>query len=382
MKKKFIKLVIPMLIASMLLTACGEDSSTAQGSPSSQSTTQTPEVSTPEVNETVESAEFVPVTITDQGGFDVTIDSKPLNVAMAGLPPFTSFFLQFTGDTDVIASMPGNSITYPNWIERVFPEYANINVVGMGPNFEVEDILALEPDLIICSTGWEEKYQTFRETDIPTIGLSSTSDGTNTIATTNSWISILGDVFNEQDKAKTIVENNNRLLELVNSKTADVQEKLTGLMLPDYSENIIEVSNDDYYGGFWLANSGMENSAKDIVGWESNMEEILALNPDIIYLSAFSAYEPSDLLSDSAVAGHTWSATNAGQNGMIFKFPVGIFNWYALSPDSPISMLWIASSAYPELFDDVDITAEIKNHYSLYGINLTDEEVANLIEQR
>ncbi|MFI3250472.1 MAG: ABC transporter substrate-binding protein [Eubacteriales bacterium] len=378
MKKNKLHLAPYLLALSLLLTSCSSDSGTT---PSDSTPTTTPETTQTDDVVVTPVASF-PVTFTDQGGHDVTIEEAPLNIAMAGLPPFSSFFIQFTGNTDLIACMPGGSLTYPDWIERVFPDYSNIHLEGMGPNYEVEAILALEPDLIICTTGMEENYQIFRETGIPTVGLSSTADGIVTVSTANGWITLLGDIFGETEKAAAIVENNNRLLALVEEHSGAVETQLSGIMLPDYSENIIEISNNDYYGGYWLATSGMDNVAKDVVGWETNMEEVIAFDPEVIYLSAFSAYEPSDLLNDTAVAGHSWSATTAGQNGAIYKFPVGLFNWYALSPDAAISMLWIASNAYPEQFADVDLNAEIKTHYSLFGIDLTDAEVENLLEQR
>ncbi len=380
--KKIISALLAATLALSMFAAC-----TSTETPSSSDTTSS-EASAVASSESEASSEetsenYYPVTITDQGGNEVTIEQAPLKVAVAGLPPFSSFLVQFTGNTDMVVAMPGNSLSYPIWIDRVFPDYANIPTVGMGPNYEVEAILATEPDLIIVSADHEENYTILRESGIPTIGLSSVADGTDTLATANSWYTILGEVFNEQEKAAMLVENSDKIHTLVETTSATVGEdaQLNGLMLPDYSENIIEVSNNDYYGGFWLGTAGVGNVAKDVVGWESNMEEVISFNPDVIYLSSFSAYTPSQMMSDSAVAGHTWSVISAAENENIFKFPVGLFNWYALSPDAPISLLWVASNAYPEAYAEVDVAAEVKTHYALFGIELTDEEVADLLAQ-
>lgn len=356
MMKKFSLVLVATMVASMLV-GCGQEQEQVE-------------------NQT----DFEAITITDQGGFEVTIENEPVNIAIAGLPPFASFLIQFTGDTDNIACMPGNSLTYPTWIDGAFEGYSDIPLVGMGPNYEVEEVLSKNPDLIICTTGMEENYTAFRDTGIPTIGLNSSQNGNDNILNANDWITILGEVFNQTEKADAIVENNLAIQSLVSENAGNLE--MSGLMLPDYSENIIEVSNDDYYGGYWLASAGVSNVAKDVVGWESTMEEVLAFNPDVIYLSAFSAYEPSDLMNDSAVAGHEWSATKAGENGAIYKFPTGLFNWYALSPDASMSMLWIALNAYPENFAQTDLNEEIKKHYELFGVELTDAQVENLLEQR
>lgn len=321
------------------------------------------------------------VTLTDQGGFEVSIPASPQRVVIAGIPPFTSFYLQFVGNTTTLAGMPAWSVNEPIWVSRVFPQLSEIPTVGAGPNFEVEEILALKPDLVICSTGAEEKYQALRDSGIPTLGLSSTAEGIDTIATAKGWFTILGQAFQMEGKAEALIAHMDTMVEDVEQRMSGLAAKKTGLMLPDYSENALEVSNDEYYGGFWCQMGGLENVAKDVVGWNASMEEILAWNPEVIFLSAFSEYTPSQMMADDAVAGHAWSETTAGQTGAIYKFPVGLFNWYALSPDAALSLRWQASSSYPDLFDDVDIATEMQAYYALFGIDLTDEEVAAVLAQ-
>lgn len=366
MKKISFLLALALMLGT--LTACGSHDE------------ETHETHSSEQQETLN---YYPVTFTDEAGNEVTIPEKPTNVALAGTPPFPAYFLQFTNDTSLLGAIGSNAFNFPVWIERVFPDFASINTVGWGAMYEVEDILATNPDLIICASWNEENYNIFLESGIPTVGIDSTYAGTNTLMATNGWYEILGKIYNLEDKADALIENSNRISDLLDEKVATISEsdKLSGLMMPDYSENIIEVSNNDYYGGFWLEKAGLTNVAENAIGWESNMEEVIAMNPDVIYLSAFSDYNASDMLADNAVPGHTWSVTNAGETGNIYKFPVGIFNWYALSPDAPITALWVACNAYPEVFADVDLNAEVKNHYSLLGIELTDDEVENILVQ-
>lgn len=321
------------------------------------------------------------ITITDQGGFEVTVPASPQRVVLAGLPPFTSFYLQFVGDSAALAGMPAWSVNEPVWLNRIFPDLTRVEAVGAGPNFEVEAVLALEPDLIVCSTGAEEKYKALRESGIPTLGLSSTAEGINTIATAKGWFTLLGQAFSMEEKADKIIAHMDAMAADTERRLAGLENKKLGLMLPDYSENALEVSNNDYYGGFWCEQGGLENAAKDVVGWNASMEEILAWNPDVVFLSAFSAYLPSQMISDSAVPGHAWSATNAAKNNAIFKFPVGLFNWYALSPDAALSLRWQAACSYPELFQDVDIAAEMQEYYALFGIELTDAEIEAALKQ-
>ena len=43
------------------------------------------------------------------------------------------------------------------------------------------------------------------------------------------------------------------------------------------------------------------------------------------------------------------------------------------------TLLWIAKTVYPELFEDVDITTETKNYYKdVFGIELTDKQAEGI----
>lgn len=383
MKKSLPVSLLSLFIAMVFLfTACGAPAANS-GSSGNTPTTASPTTGaqTQAPTETTAAA-YEPVKLVDQGGFEVTIPAEPKRIAIAGLPPFPSFLIQFTGRADIVVAASAGALSRTPWADRVFPGYTDIPVVGMGPNYEVEEILATKPDLIICGVGFEEKYQALRESGIPTIGLTVVANGNNTIENVKGWITILGQIFHQEEKAVMLNQHTDELKKIVDERVKKVDKPLTGVMLPDYNESIIEVSNDTFFGGYWLASAGLQNVAKDVVGWESNMEEILNWNPDVVYLSAFSKFKASEMLNDTAVPGHKWSSTSAGQNGRIVKFPEGIFNWYALSPDAPLSMIWIASNAYPELYKDVDLAAIAKKHYVLYGIELTDAEISALLEQQ
>jgi len=44
-----------------------------------------------------------------------------------------------------------------------------------------------------------------------------------------------------------------------------------------------------------------------------------------------------------------------------------------------MTLMWLAKTVYPDLFEDVDMTDEVQNYYDeVYGIELTDEQVAQM----
>ena len=58
---------------------------------------------------------------------------------------------------------------------------------------------------------------------------------------------------------------------------------------------------------------------------------------------------------------------------------MGIYRAYTPSADTPITLLWMAKTIYPELFSDIDVTAEAKAYYkTVYGVELSDEQAASI----
>ena len=47
--------------------------------------------------------------------------------------------------------------------------------------------------------------------------------------------------------------------------------------------------------------------------------------------------------------------------------------------DTPVTLQWLAKTAYPELFEDIDIITVTKDYYKeVFGIELTDEQAASI----
>ena len=111
----------------------------------------------------------------------------------------------------------------------------------------------------------------------------------------------------------------------------------------------------------------------------NDLEQIYAWNPEIILLNSFSAYTPEDILNSTAGEGQDWSGIQAVQDGQVFKFPLGVYYWFAPCSDSPLALQWVAKTLYPELFEDVDLDQVICDYYSeYYGIELTQDDLATL----
>ena len=108
------------------------------------------------------------------------------------------------------------------------------------------------------------------------------------------------------------------------------------------------------------------------------MEDVHALDPDVILLTNVTTAQPEDLL-ENRTEGRDWQGLRAVEKKAVFKMPLGMYRSYTPGADTPVTLLWLAKSVYPELFEDIDITERARSYYKdVFGVELTDEQIASI----
>lgn len=332
MKIRLSKFILFMLLSSLILTSCSKEK---------------PEIEryevtaprNPEISEEVEAdveieieevSDFVAKTIQDDAGNEVLIEREPTQVVIAGVSSFEDFLSSFIYTHQPVIS------------------YASIVV-----NYNPDDVLALEPNLIICNVNDSENYKYFQETGIPTIGITPIDDYVNdVIPTYNKWVTLLGEIYSLEEKAKDIIANSERIYGIIDE--LNVSKKAESVLFYNYEKyGDFRVEKGDYYGQFILNKANIINKVNansDI----NTIEDIINLNSDVIYLSSKCAYSASEILELEKWAGTT---------SQFHTLPNGLENF---SLNTPIAVLWFFSKAYPELFTEAQLTAEIEEYNKIY----------------
>lgn len=95
-------------------------------------------------------------------------------------------------------------------------------------------------------------------------------------------------------------------------------------------------------------------------------------------MTNFTAAGPEDLYNNT-VGVYDWSVVSAVENQRVYKMPLGMYRSYTPGVDTPVTLLWLAKTAYPQLFSDIDIIAETRNYYKeVFGVELTDQQAASI----
>lgn len=337
------------------------------------------------VNETDANVKKSTRTIVDQAGNTVEIPDKVERVVITSLWPLPSVYVLFQGSADKLVGMHPASLSAAKYsmLTTVAPEVANVES-GFIQNgqINVEELLKLKPDVVFYSATNTAEKEILQKAGIPAVGFSTTIAQYNTVETLNSWVKLLGEIFQQEDRASGITEYGRDVYKQIQARVKDVpeKEKPRVLILFKYSDTQFQTSGSKFFGQFWCEATGAVNVASSLNGMaDINMEQVYEWNPDIIYITNFSKYMPEDLYNNQALKGHDWTGVKAVRERRVYKYPLGMYRWYPPSSDSSLSLWFQAKYNYPELFKDIDLEKTTRDYYKkFYNIDLSDEQVKKI----
>lgn len=320
--------------------------------------------------------------ITDHGGYEVTLPAEINRIVISSIFPLPSVYALFEGDASKLVGMHPSSLAAAknSILPDIMPDIVDVSTDFVTNNSEIniEEILKLKPDVVFYSAANTAEGEKLRQAGIPAVGFSTTNWQFNTIETFGGWVEQLGLVLQQEDKAAGIVEYGKQELEEIRARFAAAGEieKPRVMIIFRHANGKVRVSGSNFFGQFWIEESGGVNVAQELKGTpEVNMEQIYAWNPDIIYITNFTRVMPEDL-TGNVIDGQDWSPIKAVQEGKVYKFPLGMYRWFPPASDTPLVFSWLAQHNHPELFQDIDMEAEVTSYYKrFYNIDLTEDQI-------
>lgn len=356
--KKFITLLLAAAV-SLTMTSCG--------TPKTSSDTET-------------------VTVTDQAGDTVTVPKNAERIAVCGILPLPSVLTVFFDNADKLVGIPPASMAAAKngLLGELYPEILNAETgYASGSDINTEELMKLNPDVVFYSADNKQMGELLKNAGFTAVGISANLHQYDCIKTLNSWLELLGQIYPENDKGKTVSEYSSRVYDMIAERTKDIpeEEKTRVFFLFNYSESSIVTSGDNFFGDWWAESVGAVNVAHEIGGDNSqavNFEQVYAWNPEMIFITNFNTAFPEDLYNNT-VGSYDWSGIDAVRNQKVYKMPLGMYRSYTPGTDTPITLMWMAKQAYPDLFEDIDIIKETKDYYeNLFGVALTDAQAESI----
>lgn len=371
--KKLICLLLAAVLA-LSLAACG-------GAPAPETTAPTETA-----GETAPETTAAPTTHTVVDHLDnaVEIPYEVNRIVVCDIYPLPSALTVFFDSAEKIVGMPAPSMTAAanGLLGQLYPQILDAQTGFIdGSTINMEELLKLQPDVVFYSASQPQEGEQLRNAGIPALAVSVNKWQYNAIETLNNWIDLLSQVFPENDKTQVVREYSDKMYDLVQQRVSTLEEadRQRVFFLFQYTDTNMLTSGKQFFGQWWADAIGAVNVAQELEKDNSvavNMEQVYAWNPSLIFVTNFTKFGPEDLYNNT-VGTYDWSAVDAVKNHQVYKMPLGMYRSYTPGVDTPVTLLWLAKSAYPQLFNDIDLIAETKAYYQeVFGIALTDEQAS------
>ena len=387
-------LAMSILMALALFAGCApatQPEASGEASPAATESAAAEESAAAQATEPAESAAADGEemrTIVDHTGEEVQVPTEIDRIVVTSFYPFPSVISMFLGSAEKLVGIhPVSMSAAENGIlSKIFPEILEADTSFMqGDELNIEALVALEPDVVFYTAKTTELKEQIEQAGLPAVGISASAWDYDVLETYDNWVDVLSQMFPEQeDKADMVSSYSQEIYDMIQERVKDIpdEERTRALFLFQYDESAMITSGKNFFGQYWATAGGGVNVAEELQEASSNatinMEQVYEWDPDIIYITNFTTAQPEDLYNN-AIGGDDWSNVTAVKNQNVHKMPLGSYRTYTPGTDTPLTLLWMAKTMYPDLFADIDMTQEVKDYYQeIYGVELTDEDVASM----
>ena len=384
MKIKRLTAFVLAFVLALSLCACGA----AQPA----ETTAAPTEQTEAQNTTVQTEDAQrEIVVTDMIGREVTVvPGSYTRVVCIGAGALRMY--SYVGDVSLLAGVEDIDNTTLSERPAMFDSVARPYVLAYGDTFntlpscgvggpmaqaaEAEKILSCNPDIVISEFEDVEKSDALQEQlGVPVITLSTGSKGVFDEKFYNSMF-LLGVVFGQEEKAKTLVSYVQNEAAAISARVAEIPEEekpsvyICGLGNWGTTDHLMTAEN---YVSFEIA--GVKNvlSGLGIQGVGPIEEEKfveLGEQMDIIIMDAAAVKNIKPIYAEDNTIFDTCKAWQEGEVYLEMAY-----NAYYTNYEIALINTWfIAKTVYPEAFADIDLTAKTNEvTQKFFGMDLAEE---------
>ena len=296
-----------------------------------------------------------PVTLTDQAGRQVTIETKPQTL-VSGYYISTSLLIAL-GVQDQLVGIEAKADTRPIYA-RSAPELLELPSVGTAKEFDLEGCAALDPDLVILPLKLESAVEPLEE-----LGISVLLVNPENRELLDEMTALLGQATDTQGRA-------NELLAFAEQQRGRLEGLLAGAERPTVylagNSDFLSTAGGAMYQSDMIELAGGENVAAALTDtyWAAvSYEQVLAWDPEYIVLASDASYTVDDVLADPNLAGCA-----AVKNGNVLQIPGDAEAWDSPVPGGILGSVWLSGALHPELALEADNMAAINEFYeTFYG---------------
>ena len=334
------KRFLPLFLAlALLLTGCAAVSTTES---TSQAVSQVDSPSSAPESASSQLESIGEVSITDSNGSQITLDtSAPRVVAAYG--SFAEAWLLAGGELV--------GVTQDALEQRDLGLPEDIAVVGTVKEPNAEEILALEPDLVLLASDITAQAD-IRDV-LENAGLACAFFQVDTFADYAFMMEQLCAVTGREDLYEENVTQVGQQIEEAQANAALSSTRPNVLLIRAFSTGI-KAKTDDELAGAILKDLGAHNIADDHPSMleDLSLEEVIAADPDYIFVTTMGDEQKAlDYLNGLIQQNPAWSELSAVKEDRYIVLPKDLFH-YKPNNRWGESYQYLGEILYPELFHE------------------------------
>lgn len=243
-------------------------------------------------------------TLTDMAGRELVLDA-PLSRAIA-LNPADCEILYALGAQDVLAGR-GEYCNYPE-------DVLSLPSVNSGAQTNIEQILALEPEVIIMS----KMAQTVEQVEaLEKAGVRVVISDAQSLEGVYEAIALLGELTGREEAAEALAQEMRSGFDAIRQQAQTIEKTVYFEVSP--LEWGLWTSGKDTFLDELAQIVGLTNAFSDVTGWaEISQEQVLERDPDYIVTTA-AYYGEGELPVDEIASREGWQDLRAVKNGAIYN---------------------------------------------------------------
>lgn len=244
-------------------------------------------------------------------------------------------------------------------------------------SINIEELIKSQPDIVFISSA---TYSNKPELDkLEKAGLCYMVIDYHNMQEQMRAIEIIGRAIGCEERAGEYNNYYKNVLEKVKKLTKRAEDQKISVY--HCIRTACQVDGSDSLSADWInAAGGVSVSAAGSLrlvegNTYASLEQIMLWDPDVIVANETGV--PAYIMSNPG-----WAALRAVKNHCVYQLPQGMTRWgHDGSMETPLAVLWLASTLYPEQFADWNLEKEVKDYYKeFFYFEITDNEYQDVID--
>lgn len=147
--------------------------------------------------------------VVDHNDYEIEVPNEVNRIAVCDIFPLPSVLTVFFDSAEKIVGMPEAAMTAAanSLLGEMYPEILEAETGFIdGGTVNVEELMKLEPDVVFYSASSPELGEQLRNAGFAAVAVSVNKWEYNCIETLNNWISLLGQIFPDNDKTEIVAQ--------------------------------------------------------------------------------------------------------------------------------------------------------------------------------